>query len=228
MNRIGSIVAAGIIGGVAIGSSIGFATLASADPTDDALKEQLTFMREEERLARDLYTALDAHYAGDTRPFTMIKTSEQQHFDQVGALLVQYKIADPSAGKAAGTYGNAELQKMYTDLLARGKKSLDEAYKVGISVEKADIADLTQAISAVSQADARALFERLRTASQHHLSAFERAADGDLTGPGQRAHRGMQNQPGQQQRSKDGSRPGRMGTMRGTGNGTPPAGCPNS
>ena len=106
------------------------------------------------------------------------------------------------------------------------------AYKVGITVEKADIADLTEAISDVPQADAKALFERLRTASQRHLTAFERAAAGDLpAGTGQQAQRGMQNQqgqPGQQQRSKDGSQPGRMGGMRGTGNGTPPASCPNS
>ena len=76
---------------------------ASQAPASDSLRLDLTYLREEERLARDVYAALAAKYDG-ARPFATITDAEQRHFDAVGVLLSRYGIADPSAGLAAGTY----------------------------------------------------------------------------------------------------------------------------
>ena len=85
-------------------------------------------------MARDLYAALAKIHAGAT-PMSRITTSEQRHYDAIGTLLTRYGVADPSAGRVAGSYADAELQKLYDDWLARGKASLQAAYQVGIELE---------------------------------------------------------------------------------------------
>lgn len=158
-------------------------SVAAATSVDAAVAKDLQFTREEERMARDLYTALAAKY-DQAVPFSHIKLSEQRHFDAVGALLTRYGVSDPSAGKAAGTYAYPELQKLYDGWLAQGNTSLDAAYDVGIALEKRDVADLEKIAAASKDDTAKALFTRLGTASEHHLAAFEAAAAGKLPADG--------------------------------------------
>ena len=54
----------------------------------DALTQDLRFMREEERLARDVYAALAAKYDG-AAPMANITKSELRHFDAIGTLLTR-------------------------------------------------------------------------------------------------------------------------------------------
>ena len=170
-----------------------WAATAQADPTtppaptpatataDATLVKNLTFMREEERMARDLYTAFAAQYGQDTA-FARIATGEQRHFDTMGLLLTRYGIADPSANAKAGTFADAGLQELYTRLLAQGKESLVKAYEAGKAVETEDIADLDAAIRQTSVLDAKAAFENLRRGSQQHLAAYTALADGKTLG----------------------------------------------
>ena len=179
--------------GATIAAIIGFGAVAQAAPptppptasatADAQLAADLTFMREEERLARDLYAALASHYDG-ARPFSQITRSEQQHFDALGVLLARYGVADPSAGKSAGTYADAELQTLYNRLLAQGKTSYEEALKAGVAVEQADIADLNDAIARTDEADADQVFSRLLAGSQNHLAAFSRTPGTTTQAPG--------------------------------------------
>ena len=151
----------------------------TATAVDAQVAKDLQFTREEERMARDLYAALAAKY-DDAVPFSHITNSEQRHFDAVGALLTRYGVSDPSAGKAAGTFAYPELQKLYDGWLAQGSKSIDDAYDVGVALEKRDIADLKKLAAATKDDAAKNLFTRLGTASEHHLRAFEAAAAGQL------------------------------------------------
>lgn len=156
---------------------------------DAALVKNLTYMRDEERLARDLYRAFADLYP-DVPAFARIANSEQQHFDAIGVLLTRYGLADPSADKAAGVFGDAALQAEYDRLLALGKESLAKAYEAGTEVEEMDIADLDKAIDATTAADAKRVFQNLRNGSEHHLAAFTALAEGKTVGVG--AGRGMQ------------------------------------
>lgn len=189
----------------AVLSTVAWTTAAQAAPTPDprgnptpvvtatadaALVENLTFMREEERLARDLYLALAAQH-DNAAPFVQIARSEQRHFDSIGLLLTRYGIADPAAGKSAGDYAFDELDTLYADLLAQGKVSLAKAYEVGVAVETEDIADLKAAIAETTQADATRVFTNLMNGSENHLAAFTAAKDGKVIGAGNGA--GMQN-----------------------------------
>ena len=162
-------------------------TTATADTT---LSTNLTHMRDEERLARDIYTALATKYAS-AAPFVNIARSEQVYFDTMGLLLTRHGVADPSAGRNPGTYADPALQSLYDKLLASGSESLAKAYDVGVAVENLDIADLKTAISQTSQADVKAAFTNLTNRSANHLAAFTAAKDGKILGA--RNGLGMQN-----------------------------------
>ena len=181
--------------------TVGWTTTVYAAPTptptptatataDTTLSTNLTHMRDEERLARDIYTTLAAKYS-QAAPFVNIARSEQVHFDTMGLLLTRYGVADPSAGKNPGTYAEPALQSLYDKLLASGSESLAKAYDVGVAVENLDIADLKAAISQTSQADVKAAFTNLMNGSANHLAAFTAAKDGKILGA--RNGQGMQN-----------------------------------
>ncbi len=206
-----------LAGGVAVSQASASTTTAPSATADSSLASALTFSREEERMARDLYAALAAKYDG-ARPFSMITNSEDRHFDAMGALITQYKVTDPSAGKAAGVYAIPAIQDLYDGWLAKGSTNIQAAYQVGVDVEKRDIADLNKSIAANFPADVDTVLGQLVKGSQNHLAAYQRGVSGDLgTGAGMMGNRsGNTTTPGR----GSGMRGNGMGAGNGTGNGT--------
>ncbi|HYN28460.1 MAG TPA: DUF2202 domain-containing protein [Dermatophilaceae bacterium] len=172
-------VAALLAGGVAASQALATTETAPSTTAAGGVASALTFSREEERMARDLYAALADSYDG-ARPFSMITKSEDRHFDAVGALIERYDVADPSAGKAAGTYSITAIQDLYDGWLAEGRASLEGAYRVGVELEQRDIADLRQSIAADLPADVDTVLGQLLQGSHHHLAAYQRAVAGGL------------------------------------------------
>jgi hypothetical protein len=193
-----------------------------------ALTGELRFAREEERMARDLYRAIDEKY--DAAPFAMIATSEQRHFDAVGTLLDRYGVADPADGRKAGSYADPTIQQLYDGWLADAGTSLDAAYDVGVALEQRDIADLQDTLAQDPPADVSTVLKALLNGSQHHLAAFRAAADGQVLGL--QGGQGWMNGQGQGQGRgwSQGNGPGTgngMGMMNGRGNGASLGGdCP--
>jgi hypothetical protein len=130
----------------------------------------LTYMREEEKLARDVYTTL--YEAWGQRIFSNIARSEQKHMDAVAILLDRYGIADPAAGNDVGQFTDPDLQALYDELVDLGSRSLADALKVGITIEQVDIDDLQQELATVEHQDIQRVYERLEQGSQNHLRAF--------------------------------------------------------
>jgi len=131
----------------------------------------LQFMREEEKMARDLYQALYAKW--NVRIFDRIAESEQRHFDSIGRQLTLHEIADPALDKKAGEFTNPDLQKLYNDLLAKGVVSLKDALEVGKLVEETDIADLEKILESETSAVLERVYTSLLNGSLNHLDAFE-------------------------------------------------------
>jgi len=156
--------------------STGAAASSATAIADDTRTADLAFSRDEERMARDLYTLFGQTY--DAAIFDRIAASEQQHFDAVGALLTAYAITDPAVGQPAGTYANADVQKLYDQWKAQGLTSVQDAYAVGVALEQTDIADLQGILARNADADAQRVLTRLLAASQHHLEAFTNAVNG--------------------------------------------------
>jgi hypothetical protein len=131
----------------------------------------LKYMREEEKLARDVYTTLSAQY---TLPvFNNITKSEQKHMDLVLCLLNHYNIADP-ASEEIGVFNNSELQELYSNLIAQGSVSLIDALTVGATIEDLDIHDLDIDLSQTENEAIITVFEILKCGSGNHMRAFSR------------------------------------------------------
>jgi len=130
----------------------------------------LLYMREEEKLARDVYLTL---YEQWNQPiFQNIASSEQRHMDMVLGLLTAYGLEDPAAGKGIGEFTNPDLQALYDQLVARGRQSLAEALKVGAAIEEIDILDLRERLAQTDKADIQTVYQNLMSGSENHLRAF--------------------------------------------------------
>jgi hypothetical protein len=133
--------------------------------------EGLVYMREEEKLARDVYIAM--YDLGYSEIFNNISSSEQSHTDAVLSLLEKYNITDPVGGNAEGEFTNPDLQKLYDDLILLGAPSLIEALYVGAAIEEIDIIDIQQQLdTVVDNADIATVYENLIKGSRNHLRAF--------------------------------------------------------
>ena len=162
-----------------LASLIGIAVIATvlpaqaATPTVSATtKAQLLYLVEEEKLARDVYAALDA--VSVSPKFKNISGSEQTHMDYISALLVTYGIKNPTIGKAAGEFTNKSLAALYKTLVAKGKKSAIDALQVGILIEEKDLADLATLSKTVKKTDIKTAIAFLKKGSENHLAAFQR------------------------------------------------------
>ncbi len=149
------------------------ALLVNIQPEDlsSAEKEGLIFMREEEKLARDVY--LTMYEKWKLMPFRNISKSEQAHMNAILYLLQRYDLDDPAAGKDVGEFENKELQNLYNELVSKGSVSAVEALKTGALIEEVDIEDLQRILDEdVDNRDITLVFGNLLRGSGHHLKAF--------------------------------------------------------
>ena len=127
-------------------------------------------MREEEKLARDVYTYLYTKW--NILIFNNIASSEQAHTDAVLVLLNKYGISDPVENNGMGIFTNPDLQRLYTDLTQQGSVSLLNALLVGATIEDLDISDLNSALLSVDNADIEYVYDNLNKGSRNHLRSF--------------------------------------------------------
>lgn len=141
----------------------------SAAGLTPAEQAQLVFVREEEKLARDIYS--DLHETWGTPVFANITESEQRHMNAVLMLLVKYGIPDP-ASPQIGVFSDPKLQELYRQLASQGQQSLLDAMKAGALIEEVDIKDLRIAIDDTNRTDLRRVYGNLERGSGSHLRAF--------------------------------------------------------
>jgi hypothetical protein len=127
-------------------------------------------MREEEKVARDVYLVLAEQWG--LQVFGNIAASESAHMEAVKGLLDAYGLADPVEGKAAGEFANAELQALYDQLVEQGSRSLVDALQVGAAIEEIDILDLQTYLAQTEKADLQRVYDNLMRGSRNHLRAF--------------------------------------------------------
>ena len=130
----------------------------------------LVFMREEEKLARDVYQLLYTQWG--QKVFSNIAASEQQHMDAVALLLTRYNLPDPAAATAPGVFQDPHVQELFNALMAQGQTSLIAALTVGATIEDLDIQDLQTRIAATDNADIALVFNELMKGSRNHMRAF--------------------------------------------------------
>lgn len=132
----------------------------------------LQFMREEEKLARDVYLTLDQHWGNQTQVFANISVSEESHTSTVDYLLDKFGVENPVVNDTIGVFINPELQALYNKLIAQGQLSFVDGLYVGALIEEKDMRDI---LTAISQTDERAIilaYSNLLDGSKNHLQAF--------------------------------------------------------
>jgi hypothetical protein len=152
------------------GGNMSAALVADASTLDATETANLVYMREEEKLARDVYITF---YGTWSLPvFDNIAASEETHTTQVQDMLEKYRITDPVADDSVGVFVDPKLASLYTTLVAQGSASSLAALYVGAAIEEIDMIDLQAAIDASDNADIKQLYENLMSGSRNHLRAY--------------------------------------------------------
>ncbi len=133
--------------------------------------ETLLFMREEEKLAHDVYVYAFEKYGLPI--FQNIANSESSHVLSVLRVMETYQIQDPLSGSTnLREFTDPTLIKIYSDLRTRVDLSLNESIKVGLFIEDLDIYDLENALSETDKVNISTLYANLECGSKNHMRAF--------------------------------------------------------
>jgi hypothetical protein len=132
----------------------------------------LLIMREEEKLAHDVYITL--YNKWKLNVFQNISKSELTHTDAVKYLIERYKLEDPVKDSSVGVFTNKEFTDLYKNLVAKGSISLLDALQVGATIEDLDIKDLKDHYLKTDNQDIKVVYNNLERGSRNHMRAFSR------------------------------------------------------
>jgi len=128
----------------------------------------ILYMREEEKMARDVYWAFGDRYGLSV--FDNIAEAEETHMNSVKVLMDKYDLEDPIL--EAGKFANPYLQALYDDLVEQGNSSVEAAPRVGAIIAETDIQDLLDRLAETDNEDIKMVYESLMRGSRNHLRAF--------------------------------------------------------
>jgi hypothetical protein len=140
------------------------------EPLDDAEKARILFIREEEKLAYNVYQTMFDIYGVSV--FQNIPNSELSHMEAMLSIIKKYNLTDPLVTNARGVFVNTTLQALYTQLVSQGRVSLLAAYQVGATIEDLDISDLNSSLAVTNNQDVRLVYDFLNKGSRNHLRSF--------------------------------------------------------
>jgi hypothetical protein len=141
------------------------------DALTDAEIGHITYIREEEKLARDVYITLYEIYPEATI-FQTISESEQRHMDAIKSLIEKHGLQDPVEDDTVGKFANPVFTGLYKELVENGELSNCDALHDGIGIEELDIEDIEIALNDVKARDVKRVLFNLQSGSYNHLSAF--------------------------------------------------------
>jgi hypothetical protein len=147
---------------------------ASALPIEALSVEEeqgIIFMREEEKLARDVYLTLYEQWGLSI--FKNIAKSEQSHMEALKVLIDKYQIADPVIDDTVGVFTDYHFVEVFEALTGKGAESLEAALQVGTQIEELDIKDIAEAAAQVEgNDDIVMVYDELMKGSRNHLRSF--------------------------------------------------------
>ena len=172
-----------------IPASVSLALTAEKSTLTQELKDSITYMYNEEKLAKDIY--LNVYKMQPLQQLYNIATkSETKHEDAVNDLAIKYDLnitlhpdtQKPYDKKSLDSYGSGEypvvaIQELYDMLYDKGIQSQKDALEVGCLVEVTDIDDLDKYMEQANTSkadDVYAVFDFLREGSYKHYWAFDK------------------------------------------------------
>jgi hypothetical protein len=151
------------------GADEALALVVVKEPTEAEITD-LLFIREEEKMARDVYIVLGDLF-GQTI-FANISLSEQRHMDSVLVILDRYLIEDPVGENEVGVFVDQVVQELYNGLITDGSVSPADALLSGLAIEEIDIGDLEAAADRAVLPDIIKVYGKLCDGSKNHLRSF--------------------------------------------------------
>ena len=175
-------------------------TTVSLDTLSEDEAAGLIFMREEEKLARDVYLTLGEMYPNEAVFNTIGDNSEQTHTDTVRDALFDYNIDDPnptandlpdSIGVFTGEDYGWYFTEKFTALVDWGSQSVLDALYVGAFIEELDMIDIIKCPKVIVETDngigedecgllytdenqLQTMYTHLVEGSENHLRAYVR------------------------------------------------------
>ena len=150
---------------IVLGAVLAMPLIASAANVQAiSVEDMLVYAMQDEVAAKAEYEALIEEF-GSVRPITNILRAELRHIDALTPLLEAYGV---------------DIGDFVTTTSV--PSSLDEAYQIGVDAEIKNIALYQSYLATELPEDVAAVFNRLATASTHHLDAFQRQLDNQSTG----------------------------------------------
>jgi len=140
------------------------------DSTADLTANEIEFayaVREDEKVARDLYFAFFEKYK--LKAFENISKAESNHIRAVELLLSYYEIDYPEIGEY-GKFADPTRQQMYDSLLIKGETAL-EAFKVMAQLEEENIVSFGEVLEDIENDNIAIVIENLLKASENHFKA---------------------------------------------------------
>ncbi len=145
-------------------------TLLPKEPLEEAELARILFIREEEKLAYDVYKTMFDKYG--VTVFQNVPNSELSHMESMLTIIKKYDLDDPIDVNPRGIFKNSALQELYTKLIDKGNISLLSAYQVGALIEELDISDLNSSLAVTNNQDVRLVYDFLNKGSRNHLRSF--------------------------------------------------------
>jgi hypothetical protein len=156
----------------------GIAALVRNMPLEDVSQEEekgLMRMREEEKLARDVYLSIATMW--NIPLYSNIAKSEQRHMDAIRVLLTRYNLADPVVSDDIGVFSDPKMLQLYNDFINRARLSEKEALLIGAGIEDLDIYDLKALLKDADSQDIAVVYQNLMKGSRNHLRSFIKVLD---------------------------------------------------
>ncbi len=149
-------------------------SMLNAQVNDEKEKATVLRMREEEKMARDVYLAMNDKW--DHQVFSHISESEIYHMSLMKIWVDKFNLDDPVTRNddKRGVFTDQSLRNLYNELTASGLQTREDAFRAGAKLEEVDILDLKAALAETSNADLQSTYRYLIHASENHLRAFVR------------------------------------------------------
>ncbi|HMS32476.1 MAG TPA: DUF2202 domain-containing protein [Ignavibacteria bacterium] len=138
----------------------------------DAEINGILSLREEEKVAYDVYTFMFEKY--ESKVFKNIAENEKNHMDKIKELIDQYNLNDPLSGIAdqKGVFSNNKMKALYDEMIMAGNYGLLDALRAAARFEETDIVDLRKYLSSASDQTVINTYINLESGSQDHLRAL--------------------------------------------------------
>lgn len=145
-------------------------TATPKETLEEAELARILFIREEEKLAYDVYKTMFDKYGVNI--FQNIPNSELSHMEAMLTIIRKYGLVDPMDTNPRGIFKDSTLQALYNQLVSQGNTSVLSAYQVGALIEELDIHDLNKSLALTNNQDVRIVYDFLNKGSRNHLRSF--------------------------------------------------------